>query len=216
MIQQADVDATLRAWNPATTDEEIAQTYQEMMSDWQNLYDRLAHQLRQEWTAHHGRQPDGLSWGQIQNKARYDAEVQIRAEYLDPITQEIVARQADEVDPVEEWDLDQMRAALRDPEKWKTGIPTPSWRGPDPQELEAKEIVDWVWPDATTDFYFLAVEYIWHRMFTNQDYPAEPEGELFETTTEMIRAVEKEAPTYAPYSPDHEERRRAFINSLPG
>lgn len=217
MIHRGDIAATLRAWKPETTDEEITQLYQEMTTEWERLSERITHQLRQAWTNHHGQQPDGLSWGQIQDKAKQDAEVQIRAAYLDPITQEIVAQQADENDPIEEWDREQLRAALHDPEAWKTSFPYPLWASPTHEYLtEATDIVNQVWPEAATDFYCLAVDYISHRLATKQDFPTSPQDELYEKVTAMIREVENSGPERNPYGPDYEMKRKAFLSNLPG
>lgn len=185
MIHRGDVEATLRARAPEVTDAEVTSLYETMLAEWSDLSDRIAHQTRIKWTTHHGRQPDGLSWGQIQERAKYQAELEIRGKYLDPITEEIVASQEDQED-------DLYQQTLRTPGQWRE---TP---GHVHVSLETRDLVKDLWEEESATFWMYAEALIEHLKFTGQNLPRTRAGERYEEVTHMLREAEA---AYIPYQP---------------
>lgn len=192
MIHRGDVDATLRAWKPETTEEEITRLYEQMMVEWSDLANRIAHQTRLKWTAHHGHQPDGLSWGQIQDRAKYQAEQQIRAIHLDPITQEIVARDAEEEDEEDQEQEALYQQTLQLPGQWRDS-PGHVRVSPDTEEY-----VEYLWEEESATFWMYAEALIEHLKYTGQSLPRTREGERYDELTQMVREAEAADTPYQP------------------
>lgn len=189
MIHRGDVEATLRARTPEVTDTDVTSLYETMLAEWSDLSDRIARQTRTKWTTHHGHQPDGLSWGQIQERAKYQAELEIRGRHLDPITEEIVAREEDqEID--QEDDLYQQ--TLRTPGQWRK---TP---GHVHASLETRDLVKDLWEEESATFWMYAEALIEHLKFTGQKVPRTRAGERYEEVTHLLREAEV---AYIPYQP---------------
>lgn len=175
MITRADVENTLRAANPVVTNEEISMLHHQMEREQDNLQDEIAHRIRQQWTEHHGHQPDGLSWGQIMDRARQEAEEQIRAEYLDELTQQIVQTETEK----DEDSAHIQTLASRD--GWKTA---PHRINP---THETTRLVQDLWPEEPAAFWVHAEALIETMRFHSEDVPTTPLHPSFDRITKMVR-----------------------------
>ena len=141
MITQTDVMLTMQAANPETTEQEAQRYFQQIETALDSRFEQVSHQLRQRWIAENGREPDGLTWGRILNRAQIDAENQIRQEYLAELTEQAVQQ---------ELETQEAEANRIDPERWTT----------EPWEMQVDESiyeeVDEVWPDKPTKWTLFA------------------------------------------------------------
>ncbi|WP_273353624.1 hypothetical protein [Corynebacterium resistens] len=186
MITPNDVLQTMQAANPATTTQEAEKYFQQINKALDRRFDEVAHLLRQKWIQDNGREPDGLTWGRILNRAQIDAENQIRQEYLAELTEIAVQRQMEE----------ELEEANRiDTELWKT----------DPWDVQIHsmtyEDVDAVWPDKPIDWTIFAGALFETMQRQDKDTPVFPEDdrvpaleamidEAFNTNPQMIRQKE--------------------------
>lgn len=132
MITQNDVTSTMQAANPETTQQEAQHYFQQIETALSSRFEEVSHLLRQQWIRENGREPDGLTWGRILDRAQIDAENQIRQEYLAELTEQAVQQ---------ELENEEAEANRIDPERWQT----------EPWEIQVNpttmEEVFEVWPD---------------------------------------------------------------------
>ncbi|WP_282938100.1 hypothetical protein [Corynebacterium auriscanis] len=171
MITPNDVLQTMRAANPTTTTQEAEKYFQQIDQALDRRLDEVAHLLRQKWTQDNGREPDGLTWGRILNRAQIDAENQIRQEYLAELTEIAVQRQMEQ----------ELEDANRiDPELWKT----------DPWDIQVSDQtfrqVDEVWPDKPTKWTVFAGALFETMKYQDRDTPYYPEDEQVPALETMI------------------------------
>lgn len=171
MITQMDVQQTLRAADPTITQEQIRQTYETMMQQWDELQPQLAWELRQKWIAKEGRDPDGITWGRMVNLSQQMADDQIRGQWLEPLSQQIVQEE------LEDWETDEEDnyhlAALKDPNGWRTraGDITPS--------RQAEDTVRELWNDETPRFRMFAANLMERRLYLGLDLPNRKEHPVY-------------------------------------
>lgn len=171
MITPNDVLLTMQAANPATTTQEAEKYFQQINKALDRRFDEVAHLLRQKWIQDNGREPDGLTWGRILDRAQIDAENQIRQEYLAELTEIAVQRQMEQ----------ELEEANRiDPELWKT----------DPWDIQVSDHtyreVDEVWPDKPTKWTIFAGALFETMKYQDRDTPYYPEDERVPALEAMI------------------------------
>lgn len=188
MITPNDVLLTMQAANPATTTQEAEKYFQQIDKALDRRFNEVAHLLRQKWTQDNGREPDGLTWGRILNRAQIDAENQIRQEYLAELTEIAVQRQMEE----------ELEEANRiDTELWKI----------DPWEIQVRDSiiseVFEVWPDKPIAWTIFAGALFETMQRQDRETPYLPEDdrvpaleamidEAYNTNPQMIRQREAE------------------------
>lgn len=85
-IQQAYQDAGRELSEP-----ELTETYEAMMSQWEQTSARNLQTLTDRWKQKTGKQTvDALTRGQLLNLADQQASEEVRSEWLDPLTQEVI------------------------------------------------------------------------------------------------------------------------------
>ena len=91
MITHDDIRRTLVSVDPEVTAAEVEHYFSTICDAVEIRTDELTEQLRSEWVrGHGGRQPDGLTWGQMLGTSRQLAENQIRQEYLAELTEQTI------------------------------------------------------------------------------------------------------------------------------
>lgn len=171
MITPNDVLQTMQAANPATTTQEAEKYFQQINHALDRRFEEVSHLLRQKWTQDNGREPDGLTWGRILDRARIDAENQIRHEYLAELTEIAVQRQMEE----------ELEEANRiDPELWKT----------DPWDIQVdsstyRDVFE-VWPDKSVDWTMFAGALFETMKYQDKETPYYPEDEQVPVLEAMI------------------------------
>lgn len=188
MITPKDVLLTMQAANPATTTQEAEKYFRQIDKALDRRFEEVAHLLRQKWIQDNGREPDGLTWGRILDRARIDAENQIRQEYLAELTEIAVQRQMEE----------ELEEANRiEPELWKTA----PWKVQVSDQTFRE--VDEVWPDKSIKWAMFAGALFETMQRQDRQPPTHSEDErvpaleamideAYNTNPQMIRQREAE------------------------
>lgn len=163
MIHRADIQATLTAYDPSTTEEQIEQLYQQMTQAWEDRASEIETAALYAYKERMGQWPDGPQRGSLIAQSKQLATDQIMGEYLEPVTQEIVARQAEQ----DEEDSPHLQA-LRDPNGW--------WQEPQSIQAsqEAQDAVWELWEDESPRFLLLADALFERRLFLGLQLPNSP------------------------------------------
>ncbi|WP_115686479.1 hypothetical protein [Corynebacterium senegalense] len=180
MIHRADVEATLTAYDSETTEEQIEQLYQQMCQAWQDRASEIETEAIYALKDKTGQWPDGPQRGSIVAQSKQLATDQIMGEYLEPLTQEIVARQAEQ----DEEDSPHFQA-LRDPDGW--------WKDPDQiyTSREATDAVRELWGDEPPRFRMLAGTLLERRLFLGLPIPNSPAHPDYLEIEAKARAAQK-------------------------
>lgn len=184
MIHRADVQATLTAYDPDATKEQIDQLYQQMTQAWEDRASEIETAAINALKVKTGDWPDGPQRGSIIAQSKQLATDQIMEEFLAPLTQEIVARQMEQDE--EETPHDQ---ALRDPDGW--------WKSPEDIQpsQEAQDAVWELWENEHPRFMMLASALFERRLFLGLQLPNRPEHpdylELKAQIADAVRYWEK-------------------------
>lgn len=164
MIQRVDVEQTLRAWDPDVTKEQIDTLYETMQQAWQDRVGELEMRTMVALKERTGPLLDGPTMGSLRRQAQQLADDQIKGEYLEPITQQIVQQNLED----EEEDTPHLKA-LRDPDGWRK---TP-WAIQVSQEV--KDVAWELWEDEDAEFTHLAETLLERRLFLGLPIPNRPE-----------------------------------------
>jgi hypothetical protein len=178
MITQYDVAQAMRAARPGTPDSEIEALYQRMDEALSNRQSEIAWTIRRQWVQHHGQEPDGLSWGQILDRARWTAEEEIRAEYLGEFNQTILENELEDED-----NTSPHFQAVSTANGWRErpfDIQTSS---------ETEELVKDLWPEESAMFWMYAEALLERMRFSGQTIPLDSEHPDFVPTTARIQAA---------------------------
>ncbi|MET3945300.1 hypothetical protein [Corynebacterium mucifaciens] len=164
MIHRADVQATLTAYDPETTEQQIDQLYEQMSQAWEDRASEIETAAINALKEKTGDWPDGPQRGSLIAQSKQLATDQIMEEFLAPLTQEIVARQTEQDE--EETPHDQ---TLRDPNGW--------WQAPENIQAsqEAQDAVWELWEDESPRFLLLADALFERRLFLGLQLPNRPE-----------------------------------------
>ncbi len=162
-IQQAYKDAGRELSEPALTE-----TYEAMMNQWEQASANNLQMLTDKWKQKTGKQTvDALTWGQLLNLANQQASEEIRSEWLDPITQEIVEDNLlhDEMNPPS-------LQVLTSPDLWMT-----QWELlPDDDVLT--ELAVSLWPEKSSKWLTVATALLQVSDHQNKDYPTDKDSTL--------------------------------------
>lgn len=177
MIHLADVAATLTAYDPETTTEQL---YQQMDQAWQNRAAEIETQATNTYKETTGHWPNGPQRGQIITQAKQLATDQIMGEYLEPLTQQIVQHDLDN----DEQDNPHLQA-LRDPNGW--------WQTPDliQPSQQVKDLVWELWEDETAWFSMLAERLLERRLFLGLELPNSRQHPDYPQIETQLRDAEK-------------------------
>lgn len=162
-IQQAYKDAGRELSEP-----ELTETYEAMMNQWEQASANNLQMLTDKWKQKTGKQTvDALTWGQLLNLANQQASEEIRSEWLDPITQEIVEDNLlhDEMNPPS-------LQVLTSPDLWMT-----QWELlPDDDMLT--ELAVSLWPEKSSKWLTVATALLQVSDHQNKDYPTDKDSTL--------------------------------------
>ncbi|SDR73360.1 hypothetical protein [Corynebacterium timonense] len=180
MIHRADVEATLTAYEPETTEEQIDQLYEQMTQAWEDRASEIETAAIYAYKEKTGEWPDGPQRGSIIAQSKQLATDQIMGAYLVPLTQEIVARQAEQ----DEEDSPHFQA-LRDPDGW--------WKAPENIQAsqEAQDAVWELWEDESPRFLMLADALFERRLFLGLQLPNRPEHPDYPELKAQIEDAER-------------------------
>lgn len=178
MITQQDVLQTMLAADPTVTREEAQKYYSQIDQALETRFDQMCHLLRQRWKQTKGVEPDGLTWGKMRQRAMIDAENQIRAEYLEELTQQATQRQLEE----EEREMNSIPEDL-----WKT---RPHKITPD--EWVRSTVMELWGDDKEVNWLFLAVALLTTRERSGLEVPDYPDHPFIPEMNRMIDQALKE------------------------
>ncbi|WP_342318685.1 hypothetical protein [Corynebacterium mayonis] len=177
MIHKADVRSTLTAYDPNATPEQVDSLYQQMVTEWEETVDDLVSQAEDSYHEKTGDWPDGPQRGAINQQAKQLATDLVMGAYLEPMTQEIVARQLEE----EEEEDNPHLQALQDPDGW--------WKdfGSIQASREAEDAVLDLWMDEPAGFQTIAMKLFERRLYLGKDLPASPNHPEYQEIEQQIR-----------------------------
>lgn len=162
-IQQAYKDAGRELSEPALTE-----TYEAMMNQWEKASASNLQMLTDRWKQKTGKQTvDALTRGQLLNLADQQASEEVRSEWLDPLTQEIVEDNLlhDEMNPPS-------LQVLTSPNLWMT-----QWNLlPDNDALN--ELAASLWPEKDSKWLLVATALLQVSDHQNKEYPTEKDSTL--------------------------------------
>lgn len=175
MITHDDVRLAMTAADPLSTSSQVDSFHSEISEALEARTDQLTEQLRSQWVSNHdGRQPDGLTWGQIIESAQQIAEQQIRQEYLAELTEQVVQAQIDDPD-----DSPHLRA-LRSKDGWKLN----------PEDIQTsartQTVLEELWLEKPVEWTIVAGALIERLEFLDKPYPADWDSRLIPIFEKMV------------------------------
>ena len=165
-IQQAYKDAG-RELNELT----LTETYEAMMRQWEQAAARNLQILTYRWNQKTGQQTvDALTRGQLLNLADQQASEEVRSEWLDPLTQEIIEDNLlhDEMNPPS-------LQVLTSSNLWMT-----QWNLL-PDNDAFNELAASLWPEKSSKWLLVATALLQVSDHQNKEYPTEKDSTLLPT-----------------------------------
>ncbi|AGG68069.1 hypothetical protein [Corynebacterium callunae] len=193
MILESDVTSTYKAYKPQAPQEEITALFEEIREVELHRRSYWEEELKKAWMkANRGEQPGFLETLAILDQAAQHAEMQVRGEYLEPLTQQIVQQQLENEEAEETAKTERShQEALADPDLW--------WQEPwriQPSD-DAKDLAEWLWPESTTTFAILADNLLTLRQLHDLPLPwqfldgiVDTSDPLYQELTTQIAAAE--------------------------
>lgn len=178
MITRTDVEQTLLAVDPATSQQDIEAMWQTVSETMSSRNQAFYATMKEKYQQVHGEIPDSLTDEQIRNRAYMDAENSVRGQYLEPLTAQIVD---DELEMETQQEDLHVELLMQDPESWRgedvVDLPIPLW---------ASELASGLWDGESTRVWTTAARRINLMDYLGMPYPTEP-GPLAEQWTREIR-----------------------------